>query len=84
MQMSGALHYYTDRTYAMWNWLLPDQFQHLRASTESRGYRWYGLVTSFEVEGVRKNAPGDWRVIDRVRDVELWELPPAWPGASSR
>ena len=37
MQMSGALHYYTDATYAMWNWLLPERFEQLRVSTESRG-----------------------------------------------
>jgi hypothetical protein len=77
MQMSGALHYYTEITYAMWNWLLPDRFGELRASTESRGYRWYALLAPFEAEEVRKNLPGDWREIDRVGDVALWELPPA-------
>ncbi|HMA18276.1 MAG TPA: glycosyltransferase family 39 protein [Thermoanaerobaculia bacterium] len=77
MQMSGALHFYTDATYAMWNWLLPDRFAALRASTESRGHRWYALLAPFEQEEVRRNLPGDWREIDRVGDVALWELPPA-------
>jgi hypothetical protein len=76
MQMSGALHYYTEITYAMWNWLMPDRFGELRASTESRGYRWYALLAPFEAAEVRKNLPGDWREIDRVGDVALWELPP--------
>jgi hypothetical protein len=76
MQMSGALHFYTDTTYAMWNWLLPDRFAVLRVSTESRGHRWYALLAPFEQEEVRKNLPGDWREIDRVGDVVLWELPP--------
>jgi hypothetical protein len=76
MQMSGALHYYTDLTYLMWNWLLPDRFAVLRVSTERRGHRWYALLAPFEQEEVRKNLPGDWREIDRVGDVVLWELPP--------
>jgi hypothetical protein len=77
MQMSGALHYYTDLTYAMWNWLDSERFALLRSSTESRGYRWYALLTPFEVPEVAKNLPGDWRAIDRTGDVVLWELPPA-------
>jgi hypothetical protein len=77
--MSGALHYYTDLTYAMWNWLDSERFALLRSSTESRGYRWYALLTPFEVPEVAKNLPGDWRAIDRTGDVVLWELPPALP-----
>ena len=80
MQMSGALHYYTPLTYAMWNWLLPERFEQLRVSTESRGFRWYALLAPFETDYVRKNLPGKWREIDRVGDVVLWELPPSWPG----
>ena len=80
MQMSGALHYYTDATYAMWNWLLPERFEQLRVSTESRGFRWYALLAPFETEYVRQNLPGKWREIERVGDVVLWELPPSWPG----
>jgi len=78
MQMSGALHFYTDATYAMWNWLLPDRFEQLRVSTESRGYRWYALLAPFEMDSVRQNLPGAWREIDRVGNVALWELPAAW------
>ena len=79
MQMSGALHYYTPLTYAMQNWLLPERFGALRSETESRGYRWYALLSPFETEEVRKNLPGDWREIDRAGDVVLWELPPSSP-----
>lgn len=79
MQMSGALHYYTPLTYAMQNWLLPERFAALRTETESRGYRWYALLSPFETEEVRKNLPGDWREIDRAGDVVLWELPPSSP-----
>lgn len=84
MQMSGALHHYTPITYAMWNWLLPERFAELRASTERRGHRWYALLAPFEVEEVWKNLPGDWRAIDRSGDVVLWELPPFEPAALSR
>jgi 4-amino-4-deoxy-L-arabinose transferase-like glycosyltransferase len=77
MQMSGALHYYTDLTYAMWNMLDGARLAELRASTESRGYRWYALLAPFEQEEVRKNLPEKWREIDRRGDVALWELAPA-------
>jgi hypothetical protein len=77
MQMSGALHYYTDVTYSMWNWLLPERFGELRVSTESRGFRWYALLAPYETDYVRRNLPGQWREIDRVGDVVLWELPPS-------
>jgi hypothetical protein len=77
MQMSGALHYYTDRTYAMWNMLDGARLGELRDATESRGYRWYALLAPFEREEVKKNLPGNWREIDRTGDVALWELVPS-------
>ena len=77
MQMSGALHYYTPLSYAMWNWLLPERFATLRASTETRGHRWYALLAPFETAEVGKNLPGDWQEIDRTEDVVLWELAPS-------
>jgi hypothetical protein len=74
MQMSGALHYYTDLTYAMWNWMDAERFAVLRVSTESRGFRWYALLAPFEVAEVEKGRLGEWREIDRVGDVSLREL----------
>jgi dolichyl-phosphate-mannose-protein mannosyltransferase len=74
MQMSGALHYYTGLTYAMWNWMDAERFAVLRVSTESRGFRWYALLAPFEVAEVEKNLPGKWREIDRVGDVSLTVL----------
>ena len=74
MQMSGALHYYTDLTYAMWNWMDAQRFAVLRVSTESRGFRWYALLADFEVDEVKKGHLGQWREIDRVGDVSLREL----------
>jgi hypothetical protein len=81
MQMSGALHYYTDRTYVMWNMLDAARLAELRAKTESRGYRWYALLVPFEQVEVRKNLPGSWREIDRTGDAALWELAPDAPPA---
>lgn len=74
MQMSGALHYYTDLTYVMWNALDAPRLAELRARTESRGHRWYALLAPFEQVEVTKNLPGRWREIDRTGDVALWEL----------
>ena len=74
MQMSGALHYYTDLTYVMWNALDATRLAELRARTESRGHRWYALLAPFEQVEVTKNLPGRWREIDRTGDVALWEL----------
>jgi dolichyl-phosphate-mannose-protein mannosyltransferase len=81
MQMSGALHYYTDRTYVMWNMLDAARLAELRAKTESRGYRWYALLVPFEQVEVSKNLPGSWREIDRTGDAALWELAPDAPPA---
>jgi hypothetical protein len=77
MQMSGALHYYTDRTYVMWNMLDAARLAQLRAETEGRGYRWYALLAPFEQEEVKKNFRETWREIDRTGDVALWELVPS-------
>ena len=80
MQMSGALHYYTDLPYAMWNWMDAQRFAVMRVSTESRGFRWYSLLAPFEVPEVDKIAPGvEWREIGRVEDVSLRELRTAAP-----
>ena len=80
MQMSGALHYYTDLPYAMWNWMDAHRFAVLRVSTESRGFRWYSLLAPFEVPEVEKIAPGaEWREVGRVEDVSLRELRSAAP-----
>ena len=77
MQMSGALHYYTDLTFAMWNWMDAQRFAVLRVSTESRGFHWYALLAPFEVAEVAKGLPGEWREIERVEDVSLLELLPS-------
>lgn len=83
MQMSGALHYYTDRTYVMWNMLDGARLAQLRDATEGRGYRWYALLAPFEQEEVKKNFRETWREIDRTGDVALWELvPPNAVGSS--
>jgi uncharacterized membrane protein len=79
MHMSGALHYYTDLTYAMWTGMDANRFAVLRVSTESRGFRWYALLAPFEVPEIEKPGFGEWREIGRVEAVSLWELR---PGAS--
>ncbi len=84
MQMSGALHYYTDLTYAMWNMLDGGRLAELRSTTESRGYRWFALLAPFEQDEVKKNLPAAWREIDRWGDVALWELAPNDPDRPTR
>lgn len=76
MQLSGALHYYTDLTYVMWNALDGPRLAQLTAATGTRGHRWYALLAPFEQDEVRKNLLGKWREIDRTGDVALWELRP--------
>ena len=79
MQTSGALHFYTGLTYAIWNRMDAHRFAVLRVSTESRGFRWYALLMPFEITEVEKNLSAEWREIDRVRDVRLMELRPSAP-----
>lgn len=78
MQMSGALEYYTDVPFVMWNWLPPgDPPAALLRNAAARGYKWYGLLAPFELEDARSRMPGTWREVATIDDVTLWEIVPA-------
>jgi hypothetical protein len=73
---SGALAYYTDLSCARWDPIAPERWPALRGEIEGRGYRFYALLFPEEEKELAAHVPGDWRKIDTVREVALWELPP--------
>jgi hypothetical protein len=76
MQTSGALEYYTDTTYVMWNWIDSSSFRALRSRVEQRGWRWFALLLPDEKEEFFKRLPGSWKNLGELRGVTLWKLEP--------
>ena len=76
MAASGALEYYTDLSYARWDWLTPERFGQLRPFVDGRGSRWFALLFPFERDDLEKHTPGRWRKIGQLREVGLYELEP--------
>jgi hypothetical protein len=76
MQVSGSLEYYTDVTYARWDFFQPESFARFRGRIEAAGYRLTALLFPFEEEELLKHAPGHWKKVATLREVALWELPP--------
>ncbi|HEY7369706.1 MAG TPA: glycosyltransferase family 39 protein [Thermoanaerobaculia bacterium] len=74
MQMTGALEYYTEVPYTMWNWLDEGRLVVLDRALRERGGTWYALLAPFEVESVKRLFPGRWTELGREGDVALWRL----------
>jgi hypothetical protein len=67
MQMTGAMKYYTDLTFARIDWIEPADFPSLRSRIQAAGYHWYALVGPAERELLQKNLPGAWKEVARLR-----------------
>jgi hypothetical protein len=91
MQMTGAMRYYTDLTFARIDWIEPAVFPSLRSRVEAAGYHWYALVSPAEKDLLQRNLPGSWKELARLRDQTLLrlddtasgDLPPNIPSAAS-
>jgi hypothetical protein len=75
-QMTGAMRYYANRTFARIDWIEPETFPDLRARTESRGYRWYALIIPSETDVLMKNLPGPWQKLAELQGFHLFRLDP--------
>jgi hypothetical protein len=71
---SGAMEHYTNLTYARLDWIERDRFPDLRRRIEGAGGRWFALLFRFEAEDLTARAPGQWRKIGQLRDIDLWKL----------
>jgi hypothetical protein len=79
MQMTGAMRYYTNLTYARLDWIDAGHRTVLRSQVRAAGSPWYALVTPYERESLKTVLPGSWREIGRVRDVALLRLEDTHP-----
>jgi len=75
-QVTGAMRYYTDRTFARIDWIEPARFSFLRARTEARGYRWYALIIPSESDVLLRNLPGRWQETADFQGFRLFRLDP--------
>ena len=83
IQMTGAMKYYTDLTFARIDWIEPADFPSLRSRIQAAGYHWYALVNPAERELLQKNLPGVWKDVARLRDQTLLRLDDTVPGDRS-
>jgi hypothetical protein len=74
MQMTGAMRYYTNLTFARLDWIDSDHRPVLRSQVRAAGDHWYALVTRYERELLQKGLPGSWKEIGHLRDVTLLRL----------
>jgi len=73
-QFSGAFRFYTGFQPVRWDWVEPPEFKMIRARAESKGFRWYAMLSPWEIDEAFRRAPGHWKPIGQVRDVVLFEL----------
>jgi hypothetical protein len=78
-QMTGAMKYYTNATFARLDWIEPTHLPALRSQVRAAGYHWYALVPRYEKELLQTTLPGFWNEIGRLRGVTLLRLEDASP-----
>jgi hypothetical protein len=76
MQMSGALHYYTDYQLVRWD-TLEGAWPRVQASLVRSGRPAYGVFFDFETQpAIIGKLPGHWSKLGQLRQVSLWRLEP--------
>jgi hypothetical protein len=74
MEMSGTLTYYTKHPIVRYDYLQPAIWQQLQGKASSRGFRWYALLMSQEIELAQKNVPGNWTKLWDLPSFSLWQI----------
>jgi 4-amino-4-deoxy-L-arabinose transferase-like glycosyltransferase len=76
MQMSGALHLYTDRPFLRWEYVFDEDWPLVERFVAARARRFYAILFPFEAEEVFgrtwRPLPGRWTEVDRFGDIGLW------------
>jgi 4-amino-4-deoxy-L-arabinose transferase-like glycosyltransferase len=78
MEMSGALKFYTGRPVVRYERVEAGQWPTLQARAAEKGYGWYALLMSQEIEEAQKRLPGRWTQIGALRQISLWQIEPAF------
>ncbi|MGH9938319.1 MAG: glycosyltransferase family 39 protein [Blastocatellia bacterium] len=75
-EMSGALRFYTGRPIVRYERVEPDKWRTLQVRAAEKGYRWYALLVSQEVEEAQRQLPGRWTKLGTLRQISLWQIEP--------
>lgn len=76
MQASGALHHALPHVLVRWD-TLDGQWQRFAAAAARAGRPVHAVLFKFEEEpALRRETPGDWRLVARAGDVAVWRLEP--------
>ena len=73
-EMSGALHFYTDRLIIRYERVPPSLWPTLRRRVEESGREFYALLMDGELELARKSVPGYWTELGHIRHIGLWRI----------
>ncbi len=74
--ISGGLHFYTDRSIIRWDYLQPSQWETLSDRGLKQGYQFYALLLPNEVKEARERVPGDWIEVGKKNFISLWRIVP--------
>ena len=69
-QLSGARKYYRNRFSLRWETLDADRVAKLERSVAPD--RWYAVLFPYEVDEMKKRAPGEWTQLSEYRGVTVW------------
>ena len=73
-EMSGAIKFYMRRPIVRYERVGADQWPTLQARAAEKGYQWYALLLSQEVEEAQKRLPGRWTRLGMHRQISLWQI----------
>ena len=75
-EMSGGLHFYTNRLIIRYERVPPSLWPTLRKRVEESGHEFYALLLNSELELARESIPGYWTELGHIRQVGLWRIDP--------
>jgi hypothetical protein len=73
-EMSGAIKFYTGRPIVRYDLVNTDQWRTLQTRAAEKGYRWYALLVSQEVEEAQRLLPGRWIKMGTLGHISLWQI----------
>jgi len=73
-EMSGAIKFYTGRPIVRYEWVNTDQWRTLQTRAAEKGYWWYALLVSQEVEEAQRRLPGRWIKMGTLGHLSLWQI----------
>jgi hypothetical protein len=72
--MSGAIKFYTGRPIVRYDWVGADEWRTLQTRAAEKGYWWYALLASHEVEEAQRRLPGRWIKMGTIGHISLWQI----------